>query len=263
MILLSVILNLTYFLELEIKYVNFSTNIDNTTLYDEYNTTSVEVNNVTTYTEAKILESNSSNIEPETNLGYTDLGQHPYYLKYYKIYVRLIVSGIVPFSLLIYFNSSIYTAIKKNNRLRRRLTLSEPLSRLVSVQSGASESSRSPTNFSFRNSFTRRPSHKILVSTNRREEDSLSMAFVVIVSVFLFCNILKFGLNFYDGINGTVGHSDWSRIVGYFSNLLVVLNSSMNMVIYCIMNNKFKRHFLTTLKSALPSTKRSCQETHM
>ena len=240
-IMVSVTLNLTYFLELQVNYVTFSTNNTNMDLYDKDNVTAAFTNNITKYTNETSFEFNYTKIETEMTIGYTEFGKHPYYLFYYKIYVRLIVSGIVPFSLLIYFNSSIYNAIMKNNRLRRRLTLSQPLSRVVSVQSGT-ESTTTTSG--------------LLVTTNRTDEDSLSMAFVAIVSVFLFCNVLKFALNFYDGICGEVGASGWSRIGGYFSNLLIVLNSSMNMVIYCIMNSKFKRHLMATIKKLLPSMKR-------
>ena len=248
-IIVSVLLNVTYFLELEVNYVNFSTNTTTTELWNKDNVDAAFITNVTKYANETSSEFNVTKIETEMTISYTEFGNHPYCLKYYKIYVRLLVSGIVPFSLLIYFNLSIYMAIKKNNRLRRRLTLSHPLSlsRLTSIQSADGESV---------GNFSTTTASGIIATTNRTDEDSLSMAFIAIVSVFLFCNILKFALNFYDGIHGTVGASGWSRIGGYFSNLFIVLNSSMNMVIYCIMNTKFKRHFMATIKKLFPSINR-------
>ena len=164
---------------------------------------------------------------------------------------RLIVSGVIPFVLLTYFNIEIFRAIKKNNRLRRRLTLSQPLSRLLSVQSAGCESLDS----GFSNVTNSISTASSIASRKRQEEDNLAMVFVVMVVAFLFCNSLKFGLNFYDGIVGKEMAEEWYRIISCFSNLLVLINSSMNMIIYCIMNLKFRKHLIELMKNIMPGTK--------
>ena len=86
----------------------------------------------------------------------------------------------------------------------------------------------------------------------RKDEENLSMVFVVIVTAFLLCHCLKFILNFYEGFFGKVGATSGLRIAGCFSNFLVVLNSSINTVIYCIMNTKFRNHFINVIKRCMP-----------
>ena len=81
------------------------------------------------------------------------------------------------------------------------------------------------------------------------------MVFIVIVTVFLLCHSLKIVLNVYDGVTGKVGAASWNRIAGCFSNFLVILNSSVNTIIYCIMNTKFRRRFLRTVKNIVPCIK--------
>ena len=249
-VLLSITFNLSYFLELEVIHDAVSSN--STTSYlcitSTLNLTNINEDHKSNH----LLECNETVAEFNVRVGYTTFGKHPYYLKYYKIFVRLIVSGVVPFALLIYFNTTIYKAIKKNVNLRRRLTLSRPIiSRLTSVQSLDIESTGNC-------SLATSPGSLVLTKGNTmttKTEDNLSMVFVVIVTVFLCCNSMKFVLNFYDGFLGKIGATRGSRIAASISNLLIVLNSSMNMVIYCIMNAKFRGHFLETLSNMLPRIK--------
>ena len=82
------------------------------------------------------------------------------------------------------------------------------------------------------------------------------MVFVVIVTAFILCHTLKFILNFYEGFMEKVGRTQATRIAGCFSNFLVVLNSSINTIIYCIMNTKFRNYFLDAIKWVLPCVKK-------
>ena len=88
-------------------------------------------------------------------------------------------------------------------------------------------------------------------SAKRKDEENLSMVFVGIVTIFLLCHGLKIVLNFYDGLFGKVGANSAVRIAAYFSNFLVVLNSAINMIIYCVLNRKFRNHFLNTVRGIL------------
>ena len=57
------------------------------------------------------------------------------------------------------------------------------------------------------------------------------------------------------GIVGKEMAEEWYRIISCFSNLLVLINSSMNMIIYCIMNLKFRKHLIELMKNIMPGTK--------
>lgn len=246
-ILVSVIYNLTYFLEVKVTFGTISNN------------TAIELQSRINVTQADVMGnikhqtifSDDSSSDYVIFLDRTTLGKNEDYLKYYMFVTRLIISGIVPFVLLTYFNIEIFRAIKKNNRLRRRLTLSQPLSRLMSVQSAGCESLDS----GFSNVTNSLSTASSIASRKRQEEDNLAMVFVVMVVAFLFCNSLKFGLNFYDGIVGKDKAEEWYRIISSFSNLLVLINSSMNMVIYCILNMKFRRHLIELMKGFIPGEK--------
>ena len=246
-ILLSVIYNLTYFFEVKVKYGPVSNSTDTE---PELQNNTMRMEDIRIIEKPKMLsyENDSSYIAA---LDRTILGKNEDYLKYYMFLTRLIVSGVIPFVLLTYFNIEIFRAIKKNNRLRRRLTLSQPLSRLLSVQSAGCESLDS----GFSNVTNSISTASSIASRKRQEEDNLAMVFVVMVVAFLFCNSLKFGLNFYDGIVGKEMAEEWYRIISCFSNLLVLINSSMNMIIYCIMNLKFRKHLIELMKNIMPATK--------
>ena len=166
------------------------------------------------------------------------------------------ITGVIPFLLLIFFNTYIYKAIKKSTSRRQRLTSSGPSNpttqRLISTQ----QSNVEQTN-SIGLGITGKPMSN---SAKRKDEENLSMVFVGIVTIFLLCHGLKIILNFYDGFFGKVGANSAVRIAGYFSNFLIVLNSAINMIIYCILNRKFRNHFLNTVIYRLPCVKRYIEE---
>ena len=244
-IFLSVVYNFSYFFELKVKHVTISKHCDEK-LQSANSTTLVEdaeiVEKITNLTHGNI-----SNFKAA--LERTELGKNEDYLKYYRFITRLMISGIIPFVVLIYFNIEILRAIKKNNRLRRRLAVAQPLSRLVSVQSTRCESLDSGP-IKVTNSMLTATSKQ---EQKRQQEDNLAKLFVVMVVAFLCCNSLKFALNFYDGINVKHKVEEWYRIISFFSNILVLINSSMNMGIYCIMNIKFRKDLIELCKSFMPT----------
>ena len=247
----SVIYNLTYFFEVEVRYVNLSNPSDTKVLSGNKTEQAENTGAIGAILEQTIYSHQNGSYYSGAHLDRTELGKNEYYLKYYMFWTRLVISGMIPFCLLTYFNIEIFRAIKKNNRLRRRLTLSQPLSRLLSVQSAGCESVDSGFS-NATNSFSVASS---IASVRRKEEDNLSMVFVVMVAAFLFCNSLKFGLNFYDGIVGRTQAEEWYRIISSFSNLLVLINSAMNMIIYCIINRKFRKHLIELMANLIPTKK--------
>ena len=51
-------------------------------------------------------------------------------------------------------------------------------------------------------------------------------------------------LNFAEGVDSSVLTSPWFGIAAPLSNFLVIINSSINMVVYVILNSKFKEHLV-------------------
>ena len=138
--------------------------------------------------------------------------RNPYYSIYYICLCRLIVLGIVPFSLLTFFNCAIY------NRIKKPMPLMED------------------TNLTTR--------------IRRNQENDLAKVLFAIVGLCIICHTLRFFLNFYEmiWINNLIACLQaggrefpvWSHIVQECSRLLLILNSSTNIVIYCCFNSKFR-----------------------
>ena len=267
-IMISLGINIPHFMDLEVTYFDpsstgnstetnsTSSNSDEIPYSDEFIS---PISNLTDGSD-EFVEPNKSDANLIATLKYTAFGRHPYYLTWYRNFARLIVSGIVPFTLLIYFNTIIYKAVKKSTNRRRRLSSHVTLDLQRSIQTNQTQagSTRSlGTGPDIAHSRNRLISRRKSVFTKKIDEENLSMVFVVIVTAFLLCHSLKFILNFYEGCFGKVGATSAMRIAGCFSNFLVVLNSSINTIIYCIMNAKFRRHFLNAIKEMLPCISKS------
>ena len=263
-IIISIAFNIPHFIELEVRQIDEAILSENGTDACHPNTTSQD--NSATFNEANdtsyIIEIQNENYELDKNttlvpiICYTAFGENPIYLNWYRNWAKLMITGVIPFLLLIFFNTYIYRAIKKSSSRRQRLTSSGPTQpttqRLISTQ----QSTREQTN-SIGLGTTGKP---MSTSAKRKDEENLSMVFVGIVTIFLLCHGLKIILNFYDGFFGKVGANSAVRIAGYFSNFLIVLNSAINMIIYCILNRKFRNHFLNTVIYRLPCVKRYIEE---
>ena len=272
--LIAIGINIPHFMDLEVIYVTNKTSPS---------TQDVNTSDVTTNTSYPIisdvpyvdneefliisnLSTNGSTIPMKGSIAnasdknriltmqYTSLGKHPYYLKWYRNFARLIISGIVPFTLLIYFNTVIYMAVKKSTSRRRRLSSVAHLDSLKQTSFNKLQAVPETVNGMQNPPLSGgRKCRRKSIFNKRKDEENLSMVFVVIVTAFLLCHILKFILNFYEGFFGKVGATSASRIAGCFSNFLVVLNSSINTIIYCIMNDKFRNYFFDVMKNMIPS----------
>ena len=136
----------------------------------------------------------------------------PYYSIYYISLCRLIVLGIIPFTLLTFYNYAIYKNIRETSK------------------SIVGNISRTP---------------------RRNQENDLAKVLFVIVGLCIICHAPRFCLNFYEmvWINDALAcinankaeFPPWMYSVQEFSRLLMILNSTVNSVIYCCFNNKFRR----------------------
>ena len=71
----------------------------------------------------------------------------------------------------------------------------------------------------------------------QRREIGLATMLMVVVFVFFVCNLLALVVNILEVMSITVNELNTT------SNLLVTFNSSVNLVIYCIFGERFKRIF--------------------
>ena len=105
-----------------------------------------------------------------------------------------------------------------------------------------------------------RPKKKVSSPTpdNRRQkEDNLAVIFMGIVIVFLVCHFPRIFLSLHEMlvIRNTMACSKvgyysfplWALVFAQFSHILLVLNSSMNSVIYCMVSSKYRAQALKYL----------------
>ena len=131
----------------------------------------------------------------EVYLDVTELRVNDLYVTWYINWGRLLVFGLVPFGAISFLNTKIYLAIRRRRKGRRR------------------------------------------------HDDNLSIDLMLIVVVFLMCNLPQLILNMHEiTVNQDVnryedtdpgGFPVWSIALGFVSDILLVFNSSINLLIYC------------------------------
>merc|ERR1719270_1335095 len=201
-LLVSILLNIPKFLETE--FISQRVPIDEGTSGNQNNDT----------TEIYI------EYEYEISVELSPLRTNPVYLKYYTFLTRLLVTGIIPISGLLFFNLNIYLGLKA---ARKRILNRPPASQ--AVFKGQKEKKK--------------------VSN----ETSFSLILLFIVAIFLCCqfprlilNIAEFANmeNHIDKCGTTVEMLPWFQCLTGFSHLLLIINASVNFLIYCSLNNSFK-----------------------
>ena len=175
--------------------------------------------NIPKFFEAK-LSYDGGRYGNDTTIDTTELRENPYYSIYSNS--RGVVLSLIPSVLLAYLNYKIYTKMKSQ-----------------------------PDIFAQESMQLRR----------RKQENNLAVLMLVISSVFIACHILRNVLNIYEiTVNLTANYvrcqeagrntfTKWSLILTSFSNLLLVFNSSTNMILYSILNKKFRAHFMLIIKN--------------
>ena len=162
---------------------------------------------------------NSSDIFLEPMVRPTEMRMNPLYSIYYINPATLVVLGILPLILLAYWNFNIYKQIK-------------------SVSSWAEQNASRPSR-----------SH---------QENELARVLIGIVITFVCCHALRILLNFHEAITikdimachakGKEGIPLWPQITNEFSKLMLVTNSSANIIIYCCLNSNFRKNIMSCFK---------------
>ena len=161
---------------------------------------------------------NQTNSTQTNNLTYLDilyaseLRRSPNYSFYYLGLARIFILGIIPLTSLIYLNWNIYHGVRHSS------IISKP---------GVDRQQR------------------------REKELNLAKVLVVIVVVFIICHTFRVIIEIDNMIvseNATAcleanqpAFSLWSEIVDYLSETTMIINSSANMVIYCCLNELFRK----------------------
>ncbi|TRY67168.1 hypothetical protein TCAL_05489 [Tigriopus californicus] len=95
-----------------------------------------------------------------------------------------------------------------------------------------------------------------ILSNQEKKEHNLAVMLLVVVFIFFICNILPLILNIIE-----LFHKPNPQVI-QVSNLLVTINSSVNILIYCIFGNKFKTIFLQIFCGKKPHIQqmRTCRD---
>jgi hypothetical protein len=96
----------------------------------------------------------------------------------------------------------------------------------------------------------------------RRIEDNLAAIFMGFVLVFLVCHFPRLLLNIHELVTirealectdrGQQGFSLWSLVLIHISHFLLVLNSSTNCLIYCLLSSKFREECRALVRRISP-----------
>lgn len=155
---------------------------------------------------------------------WTKLAVDPDYNSYYYNIGTIIALGIVPTALLFYYNFMVCRGITSPNHLLERQD-------------------------------TRKKRYT--------QEANLAIVMIGIVVVFIVCHSLRnIGTVYacastkeYEQCsrgNTFVTMPKWFEIMWSVSQLLLVINSSVNMIIYCCLNSKFKKQLVSLVKRISP-----------
>ena len=149
----------------------------------------------------------------------TDLFYNHHYNMYYTNLATFLVLEVFPISSLVYYNFKIYKAT--------------------------------------RSSFTDVVGHGATPYSRNRQENSLVRVMIGIVVVLIICHSLRGPVYIYilvrlqtvqdcsNAGNTFIMGSLWFYLLMTVNYMLLAINSSVNMIIYCCINSKFRRHLLS------------------
>ncbi|XP_040563388.1 FMRFamide receptor [Lepeophtheirus salmonis] len=148
----------------------------------------------------------------------TWLSRNIAYTHYYKVWSDLILTTIIPLSVLIFCNGSIVVTIRKSR----------------DIQISATSANK-----------------------RMKQEFALSMVLIGIVFVFFICHIFRFFLAFYRVSvtkrtvsclrhKGLVAQQpEWLYAITAISHFMLTVNSSVNFLVYCVFGTRFRKALKT------------------
>ena len=145
--------------------------------------------------------------ENEVNIEVADFRMSYWYVTWYQNWARLVLLGVFPFLATSCFNFHIYLLLSKKR--------------------------------------------SIPPDTRRKKEENFFGVLLMIIVTFLVCNALRIFLNMHEifvidqiqlcKCSELGGFPVWVLILGFISPVFLVFNSSVNLIIYCIFSEKFRK----------------------
>ena len=169
------------------------------------------------------------------------------YIFYYIGLAQLIVTGVLPFWMILFFNIRTYTTIR--SRRNGQFIKNDEELHPETVSQTHTEQSKGPmvlrTNLA-------------AINKRRASEERLSMIFSAISLLFLVCNSPRFILDFYKLVSkrdwmacqnaGYLGYPLWAVILSWASQILLAISSSLNSMIYCVFSSEYRKQIKKTFK---------------
>ena len=243
MFLLAIFVNIPTFFEFDIVYAPSEMHkyLSNETMNNELVTQSY----VNKLIETLKLKYNNSTSKAQTNITWSNTTvpwiyvskqafTHMYQFDRIYHWISLMMTGILPFFLLSYFNFKLYREIKKHGNI-------------FSQQQKKSIESIKSVGGQF-----------ISEDDKTREEIEMAKVLIGIVILFLVCHIMKnfcdviWGLSMFFPkikVNDIAYETGRFEVIGGLGKVLIVVNSSLNMIIYGFINKRFRedglKHFRT------------------
>ncbi|XP_023336275.1 FMRFamide receptor [Eurytemora carolleeae] len=157
---------------------------------------------------------NQSITDENPTLCPTKMRNDPMYIRYYILLANFFMMGLLPFIILAVTNFLLYKTVTSSSTLASRAT------------------------------------------ARQKRDQSIAKMLVFIVVVFVCCNVVRMVLNLYEvlqallvGANGPLMEEwpDWCNALAMLSTLLLTLNSSTNILIYCWKDKTFRDQLFITL----------------
>ena len=200
-------------------------------------------------------------MDPDYNVVGTELRNHPTYFKVYGVWMKLILTELVPYISILILNSFIIIKIAKSARFRRRiLKRSGKFRRNLIRRSGSIMSLNGVRPYQ---SMLRNIQSQYTASGNsedcresrsyfekQRQEHRLGILLVSISILYITCQSFKIIPDVYELIFCRNGEECFTSTIVMLctnlSHLLVCFNSSANCVIYLLVGRKFRQVWFET-----------------
>ena len=157
----------------------------------------------------------------------TELQKNHHFQTLYDKLFGLVITGIAPLTVLILFNWRVYQQI-----LERKKDLKNTATEIMlSTRSGTKSSHGETLN-------------KLHPNMKRRSGRNHNLILITIVIVFIICHSLRCIHDFYVGLYEPFG----VKVMQILSQFLLILNSSLNPLIYISRSRKFRKHLLVLMR---------------
>ena len=168
-------------------------------------------------------------------IDYTDLRKGTIYYNLYCIWINFVFASFIPFILLLYFNISI--ANKLNSRAKKKTKLRRSNRSVYWILNDINSCYYlCPFGFESHLKTCLIRYFPLFSPICRKRETRLTHISLMIVWLFMFCHIWKLIPTLYEVLYGEANFEElkWLKHINNISHVLIVLNSSVNFLIYVV-----------------------------